>query len=91
LVQAPCSGCHRKTWLHSVRRIVEEDSWVEYRMIECAGCKAVSLEQSGRWSDNPGGNPDWHVYYPSPATRRPPSWRVPTKLLAPATASRPRG
>jgi Domain of unknown function (DUF4145) len=76
LVQAPCSECHRETWhdvLHEVRRADEDGDVFGYRMIECAGCKTVSLEYS-EYLHGPAEKADYRRYYPSPATRKPPPW-----------------
>jgi hypothetical protein len=72
---APCSECRKRTW-HNVLHAVETNTGhglvYRDRMIECAGCRAISLEHSQRWLDD---KKPWSVqYFPSPATREVPEW-----------------
>ncbi len=83
-VWAPCSRCHCRTHHNVLHSAHDEgpDGYSLYRMIECAGCKTISMEHSeysyGGDPDDEG--PDSVRYYPSPAARRPPSWSAHLEL-----------
>lgn len=70
---APCSSCIRKT-AHKVlheRSVTEEDRITTYVMLECSGCRRVSLGEQVRFI--PDGTIE-HNYYPSPVSRKEPDW-----------------
>src|SRR5687768_8893142 len=70
---APCSSCVRKT-AHKVlheRAVSDEDRITTYAMLECSGCRRVSLGEQTRFL--PNGEIE-HSYYPSPVSRKEPEW-----------------
>jgi hypothetical protein len=73
---APCSSCVRKT-AHKVlqeRTVHDEDRTTTYAMLECSGCRRVSLAEQVRFI--PYGEVK-HNYYPSPVSRKEPEWLLP--------------
>jgi hypothetical protein len=74
-VVAPCSSCVRKTShriLHTVtQREGEGDRDVTYVMMECAGCKTISM---GRHTRHLQYGELEHSFYPSPVSRKKPTW-----------------
>jgi Domain of unknown function (DUF4145) len=70
---APCSSCVRET-THKVlheRSVHEEDRITTYAMLECAGCRTISLGELVRFI--PNGEVE-RSYYPSPIKRNRPNW-----------------
>jgi len=73
IVQAPCSQCLRKT-KHEVlfeTSLQTEETHETYVMMSCGGCSAISMGRQRLWI--PDGDMD-HSYYPSPVTRKMPTW-----------------
>jgi hypothetical protein len=71
--RAPCSYCLIETEhnvLHSVDRSEEKLDW-RYTLLECAGCKAISLKEVYDFGDPKDA---LIHYYPSPASRRVHDW-----------------
>ena len=79
VAKAPCARCLQET-THKVhystekREVEEENPVVDiYRLLECAGCGAISMEH--RWFVDGAGKRDIKsTYYPSPVSRRKPEW-----------------
>jgi hypothetical protein len=70
---APCTSCVRRTnhkILHE-RSVSHEDKNIRYVMLECSGCRTISLGAQVRHL--PNGEIDT-VYYPSPVSRKEPEW-----------------
>ncbi len=68
---APCSSCIRTT-AHKVlheRSVTEEDRTTRYAMLECSGCRRVSLQEHVIIDEEVEVN-----FYPSPVSRREPDW-----------------
>jgi hypothetical protein len=73
IVQAPCSSCIRKT-KHEVlfeTSHQNEETQDTYVMMSCGGCSMVSMGHQRLWISD--GSVD-HRYYPSPVSRKMPSW-----------------
>jgi len=73
IVQAPCSSCVRKT-KHEVlfeTSQQDEETLDTYVMMSCGGCSTISMGHQQRWIQD--GSVD-HRYYPSPVSRKMPSW-----------------
>jgi Domain of unknown function (DUF4145) len=73
IVQAPCSECVRKT-KHEVlfeTSQQDEETLETYVMMSCGGCSTVSMGRQRRWLED--GSVD-HTYYPSPVSRKMPTW-----------------
>ena len=71
--RAPCSSCIRETThhiLHSVSQ-QDEDRIETFVMLQCAGCHTISMGRQTLFI--PDGDKE-HTYYPSPASRKHPSW-----------------
>jgi hypothetical protein len=69
---APCSSCVRVT-AHKVlhqRTVSHEDRSFRYAMLECSGCRAISLGEYVRFDD---GETE-ESFYPSPVSRKEPEW-----------------
>jgi hypothetical protein len=76
---APCSSCTRNTThqiLHSVTQR-EEEAIDTYVMLECGGCHTISMGQ--QTTHLPNGEVE-HTYYPSPVSRKKPSWVLYLKI-----------
>src|SRR6266850_5135987 len=73
IVQAPCSSCIRKTKHHVLFETQQRDEETAntYVMLSCGGCSAVSMGHQRLWLDD--GSTD-HSYYPSPVSRKMPTW-----------------
>jgi hypothetical protein len=70
---APCTSCVKKTnhkILHE-RSVSHEDKNIRYVMLECSGCRTISLGKQVRHL--PNGEADT-TYYPSPVSRKEPDW-----------------
>ena len=71
--RAPCSTCLGETEhnvLHSVDRSNDGRAHLQFALLECAGCKAISLREMLHFD-----NELYRVsYYPSPASRKVPDW-----------------
>ena len=64
---APCSTC-----MNNTKHIVlheKQASYHIYRMLECAGCGRICLEEELPWKEKPKP-----TYYPSPVSRAQPEW-----------------
>src|ERR1035437_3149312 len=73
-VYAPCSSCIRKTKhevLFETHQQRDEETRDTYALISCGGCSTVSIGHQRLWVDD--GSID-HSYYPSPVSRKAPSW-----------------
>ena len=73
-VQAPCSSCIRKTKhdvLFETSQQRDEETRDSYALISCGGCSTVSMGHQRLWVDD--GSID-QAYYPSPVSRKMPSW-----------------
>ena len=73
IVQAPCSECVRKT-RHEVlfeTSQQDEETLDTYAMMSCGGCSTICMGHQRRWIND--GKVD-HRYYPSPVSRKMPSW-----------------
>jgi hypothetical protein len=71
---APCSDCVRKTThevLHRVGYTTEEHVVETYMMLRCCGCGAISLSKE---TEDIATHGTVLVYYPSPVSRKKPSW-----------------
>jgi hypothetical protein len=68
---APCSSCIRST-AHKVlheRSVTQEDRTTKYAMLECSGCRRVSLQEHVISDGDVEVN-----FYPSPVSRKEPDW-----------------
>jgi Domain of unknown function (DUF4145) len=73
IVPAPCSECVRKT-KHEVlfeTQQRDEETIDTYVMLSCGGCSTISMGHQRLWITD--GSVD-HRYYPSPVSRKMPSW-----------------
>src|SRR5260370_10816818 len=73
VVQAPCSSCVRKT-KHEVvfeKSQQDEETLDTYVLMSCGGWSTGSMGLQRRWIED--GSVD-HRYYPSPVSRKMPSW-----------------
>ncbi|MDT7812849.1 MAG: hypothetical protein QOJ42_2765 [Acidobacteriaceae bacterium] len=73
IVYAPCSECLRKT-KHEVlfeTNQQDEETLDTFVMMSCGGCSAISMGRQRRWIDD--GSVDY-TYYPSPVSRKMPTW-----------------
>src|SRR5216683_2164286 len=73
MVQAPCSECIRKT-KHEVlfeTSQQDEETLETFVMMSCGGCSTISMGRQRRWLED--GSVD-HTYYPSPVSRKMPTW-----------------
>jgi len=73
IVQAPCSECIRKTKHEILFETTQQDEETldTYVMMSCGGCSTISMGHQRRWIND--GDVD-HMYYPSPVSRKMPSW-----------------
>jgi hypothetical protein len=72
-VQAPCSTCIRRTKHDVLFETTQQDEETldTYVMISCGGCSTISMGHQRQWLDD---GKTVHFYYPSPVSRRMPSW-----------------
>jgi Domain of unknown function (DUF4145) len=75
---APCSQCFRETHqkvLHQVVHTLEDEVTHEvYRLLECAGCRGISMAHLSFY-DEGRRYCTRQRYYPTAATRKTPAWR----------------
>jgi hypothetical protein len=74
-VQAPCSSCIRTTKHEVLFEISQRDEETvdTYALLSCGGCETISMGRSRLWFSDGTVN---HVYYPSPVSRKMPSWML---------------
>jgi hypothetical protein len=72
---APCSTCLRETSHAILFSKAQHDEWgiATYIMLECRGCKTISMERHRFCTDD---GLEVHYYYPSPITRKQPEWQL---------------
>lgn len=72
-IQAPCSECVRKT-RHAIlfeTHQHNEETIDTYVMMSCGGCSTISMGHQRLWIHDSSKD---HRYYPSPVSRKMPSW-----------------
>jgi Domain of unknown function (DUF4145) len=67
---APCSNCLTATEHNVLHTVDRSDEWQHFDLLQCAGCKEVSLRERFAHYDNT----TTVRYYPSPASRKVPDW-----------------
>jgi hypothetical protein len=72
-VQAPCSSCVRKTSHDILFEKAQQDDGIQetYVLLECRGCSTISMGLQILYG---GDGRAEHRYYPSPVSRKKPSW-----------------
>jgi hypothetical protein len=74
-VIAPCSNCVGKKTHTVLFTASDSDESVQetFAMLRCAGCQTISMGRQQRYL--PNGEIE-HTYYPSPVSRKKPSWTI---------------
>jgi hypothetical protein len=77
---APCSHCLGETHqyvLHSITQVLDDEVSAEvYKLLEFAGCHNVSMANYSFYEDSFSRECWRKRYYPSPAKRKAPPWRL---------------